>query len=54
VKLKRKKIRTIVERVTQAVVEKQVKAEVDIAPDNVHISIKPWKPFEMKCPYKEG
>ena len=50
-KLTKKKIKTIVERVTDAVVEKQVEASVEISPDNIHISMNPWKPFEMKCPY---
>ena len=50
-KLTKKKIKTIVERVTQAVTEKQVEATVEISPENIHISIMPWKPFEMKCPY---
>ena len=50
-KLTKKKIKTIVERVTQAVTEKQVEATVEISPENIHISINPWKPFEMKCPY---
>ena len=45
------KIKTIVERVTQAVIDKQVEASIEISPDNVHISINPWKPYEMKCPY---
>ena len=53
-KLTKKKIETIVERVTKTVVEKQVEANVDISPDNIHISIQPWKPFEMKCPYDKG
>lgn len=50
-KLDKKKIKTIVERVTQAVVENQVEATIEITPDNLHISVNPWKPFEMKCPY---
>ena len=53
-KLTKKKIKTIVERVTQAVTEKQVEATVEISPENIHISINPWKPFEMKCPYDKG
>ena len=53
-KLTKKKIKTIVERVTQAVTEKQVEATVEISPGNIHISISPWKPFEMKCPYDKG
>lgn len=53
-KLTKKKIKTIVERVTNAVTEKQVEATVEITPDNIHISINPWKPFEMKCPYDKG
>ena len=53
-KLTKKKIKTIVERVTQAVMEKQVEATVEISPENIRISINPWKPFEMKCPYDKG
>ena len=53
-KLTKKKIKTIVERVTKEVSEKQVEATVEISPDNIHISIQPWKPFEMKCPYDNG
>lgn len=53
-KLTKKKIRTIVKRVTQAVTEKQVEATVEISPENIHISISPWKPFEMKCPYDKS
>ena len=53
-RLTKKKIRTIVERVTKEVSEKQVEATVEISPDNIHISIQPWKPFEMKCPYEKG
>lgn len=53
-KLTKKKIKTIVERVTKEVMEKQVEAEVEILPDDIHISIRPWKPFEMKCPYDKG
>ena len=47
-------IKPVVERVTQAVTEKQVEATVEISPENIHISIMPWKPFEMKCPYDKG
>ena len=50
-KLTKKKIDEIVSRLTQTVTEKQVEATIDISPDNIHISINPWKPFEMKCPY---
>lgn len=50
-KLTNKKIKTIVERVTETVIEKQVEASIDISPDNISIRIEPWKPYEMKCPY---
>lgn len=50
-KLSKKKIDMIVERTTKAVIEKQVEATIEISPDNINISIHPWKPFEMKCPY---
>jgi len=51
VKLTKKQIKTMVLRVTREVQEKQVEASIELSPDNVRISISPWKPFEMKCPY---
>ena len=50
-RLTKKQIKTIVLRVAREVKEKQVEASIELSPDSVHISINPWRPFEMKCPY---
>ena len=27
---------------------------LEFTPDETHIEVMPWKPFEYKCPYKEN
>lgn len=46
--MKTKTFRELIDRV----VKDKVQIEIRITPEEETITIEPWKPFEMKCPYQ--
>lgn len=51
--MKAEKIKVIIDKIIQAIDErKNMEGEIELMPDgNFHIYLRPWKPYEMKCPY---
>ena len=43
-----------IEKLVAEVKKGSVEIEMELEPTRQCITIRPWKPFEYKCPYKEG
>lgn len=46
--MKTEKLMSIIDRV----VKDKVEVTIRITPEEEEITIEPWKPYEMKCPYQ--
>ena len=46
--MKTEKLMALIDRV----VKDKVEVTIRITPDEEEITVKPWKPYEMKCPYQ--
>lgn len=46
--MKTEKLMAIIDRV----VKDKVEVTIRITPDEEEITVEPWKPYEMKCPYQ--